>query len=223
MAELGRQETIVSRWMRDWASAAAALRLIHDKRLFRVTHRTFAAYVADRWELDAGRASRLVAAAEVLERLRAGGFDRLPDNESQACALANVPAEQLADLWARVVKHAPKGKVTTTFINLQAAELLGVPEGLGNAGDITDDLAALMKALPAETQKRVVQECERRVKATTEQDERQEVKDRPWLRTIREITAELKKWDNLLKPAHVTRALRLLTKTHALLRKADKR
>lgn len=88
------------------AGVGRALREIRDGRLYKATHKSFAAYCHERWDLSRSHAYRLIDQAIVAENVSPIG-DTAP-TESQARALADLPAEEQRRVWRAATTTAPK-------------------------------------------------------------------------------------------------------------------
>jgi hypothetical protein len=98
-----------------------ALAKIRDGRLYRDSHKTFAAYVQERWGKTRDWAYKTIEAAGVVERIEnadnciqksgaknADNCRQKPATESQARELAKAPEEEQPAIWAAVVEqHGP--------------------------------------------------------------------------------------------------------------------
>ena len=80
--KLGHLEHIIENFRKSYYKAGAALAEIRDSRLYRATHASFEAYVAERWELSRPRAYELIDASRVANNLSAVA-DITTTNESQ--------------------------------------------------------------------------------------------------------------------------------------------
>lgn len=84
-------ESIIGAGMRSFVEVGNALAVIRDDRLYRATHRTFEAYVADRWGWTRNQAYNYVMAAEVADN--AQSVVQLP-TMSHALLLTAFSADQ---------------------------------------------------------------------------------------------------------------------------------
>jgi len=116
-AEFERCESVIHENLAGFVAVGMALWTINLKRLYRPTHRTFAHYVADRWELSTSRAYQLMTAAEVHKNVHNCGQTAPPTNEAQARPLgALLSPEAQTAAWELAVETAPKGKVTAQHV-----------------------------------------------------------------------------------------------------------
>jgi hypothetical protein len=89
----------------------AALALIRDSRLYRSTHETFEAYVADEFGIVRSRAYQQIEAARVANELEHHGINVA--TESHAAALLKVEPEKRVQIFRQISEH---GKVTAAAI-----------------------------------------------------------------------------------------------------------
>lgn len=108
-------ETIIARGLQTFYEVGSALLDIRDNRLYRAQYRTFGAYCQERWGMSKPQATRLIQAADVMDRLVPMGTI-LPENERQARPLAQLPADQQPDAWRVAVETAPNGKPTAAHV-----------------------------------------------------------------------------------------------------------
>lgn len=115
--------------------AGMALKILRDKKLYRETHRTFEAYIKERFDFSKSGAYYLISAFEVVENLKRPQFvDKnegasiLPTNESQCRPIAKLSPEQQRDIWNKAVKKAngkvPSARIIKEIVN----ELEGKPQ-----------------------------------------------------------------------------------------------
>jgi hypothetical protein len=82
-----------------YLAVGRALTAIRDGKLYRETHRTFAAHCLDRWQFSRPQAYRFLAAAEVVDRLSPNGD--IPPSEAVVRALVPLrrQPEALTVAW----------------------------------------------------------------------------------------------------------------------------
>lgn len=104
-------EAVIEVGVASFIEVGRALATINEQALYRLTHTTFAEYVADRWGMIKSQAYRYITASEVVDRLKCKDGqevspigDKLPTNESQVRELAKLPPEEQADAWEEVVQ-----------------------------------------------------------------------------------------------------------------------
>ena len=116
---LRRCERIVEQGLTTFTEVGNALLEIRDKRLYRETHRSFGAYLRERWQLKRSRAHQLIDAAKVAANLSTTVDTPPPTNERQVRALSPLPPEEQQAAWRDAVEHAPNG--TPTSKDVEAA------------------------------------------------------------------------------------------------------
>ena len=116
-------EHIIENFRKSYYKAGAALAEIRDKRLYRATHASFEAYVAERWELSRPRAYDLIDASRVANNLSAVA-DVATTNEFQLRALRDLPAEDQIEVYTKAVERAGEGRVTRDLLEETKEELL---------------------------------------------------------------------------------------------------
>ena len=98
-------EARIETGLRSFADVGAALAEIKDSQLYRLDFGTFEGYCEERWELRGKRPYEIMAAAAVVWEI---SHKKLPDLpvpaiESHAAALAKVPGDRRAEVWAAVI------------------------------------------------------------------------------------------------------------------------
>jgi hypothetical protein len=125
--ELQACEAIIARGLKTFFEIGTALLAIRDKRLYRVTHKTFESYCRERWEMSKPYAYQLMDAARVAGNLSAIANTPKPIHESQVRPLAKLKPEAQRDVWSQAVKesngHIPTAeKVDRATSNWLASE-----------------------------------------------------------------------------------------------------
>jgi N6-adenosine-specific RNA methylase IME4 len=87
--ELVELEAVIERGLATFAEVGSALLNVRDRRLYRETHRSFEAYLDERWHMSRPRAYQLIEAADVSTVVDTAGLPALA-NERQARELAAV-------------------------------------------------------------------------------------------------------------------------------------
>jgi hypothetical protein len=115
---LAEREQIIERGLGTFVDVGRALLEIQQRRLYRSAgHRTFAEYVAKRWDLSSAHAYRQIEASKVVDILTPIGELPLPANEAQARELAplvNDP-EAVRAVWMETVQEG-EGRVTARAV-----------------------------------------------------------------------------------------------------------
>ena len=129
-------EKVVTANFKAFYEVGCALREICDSMLYRETHTKFADYVKELWDLQRAYAYRLISSADVVDRLIPyapelksvanwrQNEDPIPQNESQARALAKYPAEKQIEIWRKAVETA-EGRITAAHIKKTARDIHG--------------------------------------------------------------------------------------------------
>jgi hypothetical protein len=111
-------EQIIERGLGTFVEVGRALLEIQQRRLYRgAGHRTFADYVAKRWDLSSAHAYRQIEASKVVDILSPIGEVPLPANEAQARELAplvNDP-EAVRAVWIETIQEG-EGRVTARAV-----------------------------------------------------------------------------------------------------------
>jgi hypothetical protein len=82
-----------------------ALRRIRDQQLYRqLLFNSFEAYVKERWDMAKSHAYRLIEASRVIDNLSPIGDGILPQNESQARALAQLKPLDQRHIWREFIE-----------------------------------------------------------------------------------------------------------------------
>jgi hypothetical protein len=121
--DLARHEATIAGGLDTFLAVGEALAAIRDRRLYRDTHRSFAAYLAARWPQIGGRrqADRLINAAEVAADLRPVGLSLT--SERQARELAPLPPEQRRVAMERATAQAGGTSPTSAQVRQAAQEV----------------------------------------------------------------------------------------------------
>lgn len=118
-ADLEVCEAALDRLRLAFAAAGKALQVIRDARLYRETHDTFEAYVAERWDMSRASAYRLIDAWPLAEALSPIGDTRL--NEGQIRELLPVADRHGQDAAVTVYRTIAE----TDGVRLTAAVIKG--------------------------------------------------------------------------------------------------
>jgi hypothetical protein len=101
-------ETVVERGLGTFVEVGNALAEIRDRKLYRQTHGTFAAYCEDRWNVTDRRARQMIAAAEIGTIVPVG-------NEGQARELVGLDPGQVQAVYSKAAETT-NGKPTAKTI-----------------------------------------------------------------------------------------------------------
>jgi hypothetical protein len=97
-SQLVHHEAVIRRGRQTFVDVGASLVAIRDLGLYRETHKTFEAYVQDRWEFSVRHAHHQMSASSVVRLLEANNCSLLPANEARP--LTRLEAEHVGDVWA---------------------------------------------------------------------------------------------------------------------------
>lgn len=114
-------EAIIERGLKTFVDVGQALLTMRDNRLYRFQWDTFEDYCRERWNITPQHGHRLMAAAQIIERLEPMG-SILPESERQARPLTQLPPEVQPIVWQRAVETAPNGKITAAHVQSIANE-----------------------------------------------------------------------------------------------------
>lgn len=123
-SDLVRLEKTIAQGLQTFVEVGEALAEIRDRRLYRIEHKSFDAYLETKWKISRSRASRLIQAADVVKLLRTGNK---PTTERQARPLTKLPAEKRAEAWQRAVEASPTGTPTARAVAAVVAQRTGTP------------------------------------------------------------------------------------------------
>jgi hypothetical protein len=114
LSELAQHEAVIERGQRTFLEVGIALATIKEGKLYRADFKTFEDYCRGRWGLDRRRAYQMLEAAAVVENVQNFTQIEPPQVESQARALADLPAEQQAPAWEDAVELAAEREQPVT-------------------------------------------------------------------------------------------------------------
>jgi len=101
--ELERCEVVIKQGLQTFIEVGQALRTIKEKRLYRISFKTFEDYCVGRWAFKRSEAYRLIDASVVISNLSPIG-DILPKTESQTRPLTSLEPEIQKEVWKEVVE-----------------------------------------------------------------------------------------------------------------------
>lgn len=114
--DLNSYEQVIECGMETFVEVGTALLEIRDRRLYRLTHGSFATYCEERWGFARRQADRMIQAAGVIKELSPIGLTlpskvspiglTLPSTESQARELARVEPSERAGVWGEATEVA---------------------------------------------------------------------------------------------------------------------
>jgi hypothetical protein len=109
-------EAVLERGLATCFEVGLALLTIHESRLYRETHTTFAQYCKDRWSIGRSYAWRVMGSAERLKLLPDDEKLPRPVSEFQMRPFLNLAPEKFPGAWRQAVKAAKEGKITTSVV-----------------------------------------------------------------------------------------------------------
>jgi hypothetical protein len=121
-ARLVELERKITTGMTTFVEVGNALMEIRDSKLYRVEYKTFEAYCREKWGMSRVQAHRLIGAGEVSKMLPIG--NKLPQNESQARPLTNLPASKQPEAWAKAVEISDGNQPTARQVEQAVRETL---------------------------------------------------------------------------------------------------
>lgn len=129
---LARCEEKIEKGMATFVEVGKALAEIRDRKLYRDTHKTFAAYVKERWGKSRNWADVTIQSSAAVASIENAHHGGQKPNERQARELAKAPEEDRAEVWEEVTEeHGEKitaAKVAAAVERLTAAENAPVEE-----------------------------------------------------------------------------------------------
>jgi hypothetical protein len=117
------KEHLIERHLSHAVEVGAALKVIRDGRLYRETHPTFEAYLAERFDLSRSYAYGLIDAAAMHENLNEH-FDVLPVNEFQGRPMAKLTPDQQINAWGKVMRGTEGKNPTNKIVKAVVREMV---------------------------------------------------------------------------------------------------
>ncbi len=121
-------ETTIQKHLGTFMEVGNALAEIRDAKLYREEHKTFEAYCKAKWDFEKRHAYRLIAAAEVAEKVSHG--TQKPESERTIRPLTQLEPEKQAEAWEAAVEKAKEAgqAVTAAIVEEVVEEMLGPDE-----------------------------------------------------------------------------------------------
>lgn len=107
-------EDTVREGLKDFRRAGQALSEIRDNELFRATHESFGAYLADRWGFTGAQAERLIGANEVAKVLEPLGIEPVGERQARAYGAATRVLTELEPERQAVVSRLIRAAAPAT-------------------------------------------------------------------------------------------------------------
>lgn len=108
-------------------SVGRALTTIRDGNLYRDSNDTFESYCSDRWGYVRSYAYRLIDAARVAQILSPNGDIPRDLKEAHLRSLAGLDEGQVREVWGKVNKDFPTGKITSRVVGNCVREMYPAP------------------------------------------------------------------------------------------------
>ena len=99
--ELSGYEKKIERGIATFVEVGSALKAIRDKKLYKLTHKSFESYVQERWGWTRVRAYQLIETADVQKNV-----NNCIQNEGQAREVAKAPEDKQAEVVEQAVRMA---------------------------------------------------------------------------------------------------------------------
>jgi len=115
--DLVNHEHTIKSTQGSFVACGRALEAIRDGKLYRAKYLTFEKYCEGKWGWKRAHAYRLIEAAEIVDSVKMFPIGDKIETESQARALAGVPAEQREEVLERASR---KGRLTALKIKEEA-------------------------------------------------------------------------------------------------------
>jgi hypothetical protein len=117
--ELERCEVVIKQGLNTFIEVGQALRTIKEKRLYRISFKTFEDYCVGMWAFKRSEAYRLIDASVVISNLSPIG-DILPKTESQTRFFTSLEPEIQKEVWKEVVKQSEETRQPITAAKVQS-------------------------------------------------------------------------------------------------------
>ncbi len=149
--KLARLEQIIKAGLAVWVTVGRALREINAKKLYLLTHLSWAAYCEERWKISRSRSYQLIDAMAVVDDLSTIVDTTFPETEAVARALGKVPAgEERRQVWEQATEEAAPDSPT--------------------AADVERISSRLFDELPPAEQREIIQEESQRRQRTADSE-----------------------------------------------------
>jgi hypothetical protein len=118
--ELERCEVVIKQGLQTFIEVGQALMTIKEKRLYRISFKTFEDYCTHKWGMVQQSATRLIRAYETVTNLQSEPIGSLlPKSESQIRPLTSLEPEIQKEVWKEVVKESEETKQPITAAKVQ--------------------------------------------------------------------------------------------------------
>ncbi len=188
-ARLEQLEAIVEQGLQTFYEVGKALIEIQEKKLYRETHKTFAAYCRNRWGMGKSTAYRYIDAAQVMENLSPMG-DKIPTKERQLRPLTQLSSALQLEIWQEAVELTPNGIPSCAIVQRLVDEKLSSgktkQDSKGGVSEL-DQLRLDNKKLKEQIRQK---DLERERRAAEVADELKRLREEN-----RQLRAELRQWE----------------------------
>jgi hypothetical protein len=123
-AQLADLERTIDSGLLSFFEVGTALLKIREGKLFRISHKTFESYVADRFGIGRAHANRMMASVGVVKNLSPNGDILRCANEFCLRPLTRLAPEQQREVWERAVEAAENGRPTEKLVTRVLAEVV---------------------------------------------------------------------------------------------------
>jgi hypothetical protein len=117
--ELERCEVVIKQGLQTFIEVGQALMTIKEKRLYRISFKTFEDYCIEKWAITKTQANRLIQASETIISLTPIGVI-LPQTESQTRPLTSLEPEIQKEVWKEVIKQSEETRQPITAAKVQS-------------------------------------------------------------------------------------------------------
>jgi hypothetical protein len=130
-------EAVVERGIQQFLEVGLALSELRSKRLYRVTHPSFEAYIRDRFNLARSSVDQLIRSASTAQCLQEAGI-QLPKGTTEAVIrpISSLPGEELqAACWQLVESIAPECGPTQPLVSRICRTIKNALDGVEEGGE----------------------------------------------------------------------------------------
>jgi uncharacterized protein YfcZ (UPF0381/DUF406 family) len=119
--ELERCEVVIKQGLQTFIEVGQALMTIKEKRLYRISFKTFEDYCTHKWGMVQQSATRLIRAYETVTNLQSEPMGSLlPESERQVRPLTSLEPEIQKEVWKEVVKQSEETRQPITAAKVQS-------------------------------------------------------------------------------------------------------
>ena len=117
--ELERCEVVIKQGLQTFIEVGQALMTIKEKRLYRISFKTFEDYCLEKWAFKRTHVYQLIEASAVISNLSAMA-NILPQSERQVRPLTSLEPEIQKEVWKEVVKQSEETRQPITAAKVQS-------------------------------------------------------------------------------------------------------